>query len=60
MSAVLAPRIEVTAFGQPSEMNADTWRLSSTYTDAEVWTLKTSNSARRRANWVSRSWGSTW
>lgn len=40
MSAVLAPRIEVTAFGQTSEMNADTWRLSSTYTDAEVWTLK--------------------
>ena len=39
MSAVLSPGMEVAAFGQPSEMSADTWRLSSTYTDAEVWTL---------------------
>lgn len=39
MSAILSPRMEVTALGQPSEMSADTWPLSSTYTDAEVWTL---------------------
>lgn len=44
MSAVLALGMEGTTFGQASERNADTWRLSSTYTDAEVWTLNISDS----------------
>lgn len=48
MSAVLAPRMEGIAFWPTSEMNADTLRLSSTYTDAEVWTLP--KISWRRAN----------
>lgn len=50
MSAALAPRMEGIAFWPTSEMNADTWRLSSTYTDAEVWTLQNLSSLWRTAN----------
>lgn len=40
MSAVLAPTMQGIAFWPISEMTADTLRLSSTYTDAEVRALQ--------------------